>query len=71
MSDTFIHEPVMLDEILSVFADMNDGVYLDATLGGAGHASAVLSAHPGVSLLGIDHDDVALAAASLVLTDAG
>lgn len=71
MSDTFIHEPVMLDEILSVFADMNDGVYLDATLGGAGHARAVLSAHPGVSLLGIDHDDVALAAASLVLTDAG
>jgi 16S rRNA (cytosine1402-N4)-methyltransferase len=71
MSNTFIHEPVMLNEILSVFADMNDGVYLDATLGGAGHASALLAAHPSLLLLGIDHDDVALSAASSVLTDAG
>jgi 16S rRNA (cytosine1402-N4)-methyltransferase len=69
--NTFSHEPVMLNDILSVFADMNDGVFLDATLGGAGHSAAVLSAHPFVTLLGIDQDDAALSAASSTLLDAG
>ena len=69
--NTFSHEPVMLNDILSVFADMNDGVFLDATLGGAGHSAAVLSAHPFVTLLGIDQDDTALSAASSTLLDAG
>ena len=71
MSESFIHDPVMLGEILSVFADMNDGVYLDATLGGAGHARALLAAHQNLVLLGIDQDEVALSAASAVLNDAG
>lgn len=71
MSESFIHDPVMLGEIMSVFADMNDGVYLDATLGGAGHARALLAAHPNLVLLGIDQDEVALSAASVALSDAG
>ena len=67
----FVHEPVMLHEILGVFSGLGSGVFLDATLGGAGHARAVLLAHPGVTLLGLDQDEVALSAASSVLTDAG
>jgi 16S rRNA (cytosine1402-N4)-methyltransferase len=69
--NTFLHDPVMLDEVMSVFLDMNDGVFLDATLGGAGHSVALLSAHPHISLLGIDQDNTALAAASTALLDSG
>ena len=71
MSADFVHEPVMKDEILSVFADMSAGTFLDATLGGAGHATAVLLAHPNVLLLGVDQDDVALASARHTLDTAG
>ncbi len=71
MSETFVHEPVMLPEILGVFAGIDSGVFLDATLGGAGHSVALLSAHPHLSLLGVDQDEIALAAASSILTDTG
>lgn len=67
----FSHEPVMLAEILSVFSNMTNGVFLDATLGGAGHSQAILSEHPGVSLLGVDQDETALSAASAALSAAG
>lgn len=48
-------------ELLSV---VPDGLYVDATLGGGGHAEAVLEAHPGLRLLGIDHDERAVDAAA-------
>ena len=70
MTSAFVHESVMLNEITDVFAGMNDGVFLDATLGGAGHTVALLRAHSALRLLGIDQDDVALAAASDVLSQA-
>lgn len=63
----FDHVPVMLDEILEVFADIDSGVLVDATLGGAGHASAILDAHPALRLVGLDRDPAALAAAGEVL----
>ncbi len=59
----FSHEPVMLAEILEVFGTIADGVFLDATLGGAGHAGALLAAHPAMHLLGIDRDGAAIEAA--------
>lgn len=71
MNQSFVHDPVMLQEILEVFSAMNTGVFADCTLGGAGHSTAILSAHPDVRLLGIDQDDVALASAQSVLDDAG
>ena len=67
----FVHDSVMLPEITAVFAGLTTGVFLDATLGGAGHSVALLNEHPGLSLLGIDQDDVALDAALSVLTSAG
>jgi 16S rRNA (cytosine1402-N4)-methyltransferase len=59
----FHHEPVMVDEIVDVFAPVPAGTLLDATLGGGGHAEAVLERCPQVSVLGVDRDEQALDAA--------
>lgn len=67
----FSHEPVMLAEILEIFGQLADGVFLDATLGGAGHAAALLSAHPIMRLLGLDRDSAAIEAATARLHTAG
>ncbi len=40
----FSHLPVMLDEILAILEPVPAGILLDATLGGGGHASALLEA---------------------------
>lgn len=60
----FSHVPVLRDEVVEWFAPVPAGWIIDATLGGAGHARAVLDAHPHLSILGIDRDPVAVAAAS-------
>ena len=59
----FNHRPVMRDEIVATFAPVPPGVVLDATLGGGGHSEALLDSRPDLSILGIDRDPVALAAA--------
>ncbi len=59
----FSHQPVMRDEIVATFAPVPPGVVLDATLGGGGHSEALLDSRPDISILGIDRDPVALAAA--------
>jgi 16S rRNA (cytosine1402-N4)-methyltransferase len=50
----------MVREITELFATVPDGVVLDATLGGAGHTTALLNAHPGLRVLGLDRDPAAL-----------
>jgi 16S rRNA (cytosine1402-N4)-methyltransferase len=53
------HLPVMLDRVLAMFAPALDppgAVLVDATLGRAGHARALLEAHPGLALVGLDTD---------------
>jgi 16S rRNA (cytosine1402-N4)-methyltransferase len=60
----FRHLPVMASEIVEVFASVPPGFVLDATLGGGGHAELLLERFDHLSVLGIDRDESALAAAS-------
>ena len=61
----FIHEPVMLPEVLEWIRPMAGGVYCDGTLGGGGHSGAILqAAGPDAVLYGIDRDETAIAAAT-------
>ncbi len=64
MSSPFEHEPVMVDEVVAVFGPVPPGVLVDATVGGGGHARALLDAHTHLSVLGLDRDPDAVAAAS-------
>jgi 16S rRNA (cytosine1402-N4)-methyltransferase len=61
--EMFEHDPVMRDEIVAVFGDVPAGVVLDATLGGGGHSAALLASRDDLSVLGLDRDPDALAAA--------
>jgi 16S rRNA (cytosine1402-N4)-methyltransferase len=61
------HVPVLLDRVLALLAPALTGpgaVLVDATLGLGGHAAALLAAHPGLRLVGIDRDPDALAASA-------
>lgn len=64
----FRHTPVMVNEILS-YLDCRPGDHIaDCTLGGAGHARAILKQiQPGGVLVGIDQDKDAISHASAVL----
>jgi 16S rRNA (cytosine1402-N4)-methyltransferase len=57
------HLPVMTDRVLALLApalEPDGAVLVDATLGRAGHAGALLRRHPGLTLIGIDTDDAAI-----------
>jgi 16S rRNA (cytosine1402-N4)-methyltransferase len=59
------HAPIMVSEILSLLQPERGGVFVDGTLGGGGHAQAVLERLPaGGQLYGIDRDGEAVAEAS-------
>jgi 16S rRNA (cytosine1402-N4)-methyltransferase len=63
MAEPFRHIPVLRDEVVSLFASVPPGVIIDATVGGGGHASALLSTYDGLGVVGLDRDPVALEAA--------
>ena len=66
----FIHKPVMMAEVLAALRPLPGGTYADGTLGGAGHAAAVLAASaPNGRLLACDRDGVALEAATKRLAE--
>ena len=58
----FSHIPVMLSECIEGLAIKPNGVYVDGTLGGAGHSSVIAKHLKGGKLIGIDKDDDALKA---------
>ena len=61
----------MRTEIVELLAAAAPGVFVDATVGGGGHAAAVLEAAPQLTLVGIDRDPQALAAAAQHLAPYG
>lgn len=71
MSQAFDHQPVMTNEVVDLFGPVPPGLIVDATLGGGGHAAALLTAHPEISVLGIDRDPQAVAAATEALAGFG
>ena len=67
----FFHAPVMLNEVVQALSSVGEGVVVDATLGGAGHSSALLRALPGVRLFGFDRDPRAIEVARARLSEFG
>lgn len=59
----FHHISVLLDECIDGLHIRPDGIYVDGTLGGAGHSSQIAARLTTGRLIGIDRDPVALAAA--------
>lgn len=66
------HIPVLLREVLDLFAEVNLRTFFDGTLGAGGHAKALLEAHPEIErYIGCDRDPRAHALAQEVLAPWG
>jgi len=60
----FLHKPVLLPEVMTALRPQPGGSYVDGTLGGAGHAAAILElSSPTGCLFGCDRDGTAVEAA--------
>ena len=65
---SYCHQPVLTQQVLAGFAAMPQPEHwLDCTIGGAGHSSLLLAAHPHGRLTGLDQDPVACRAAAMAL----
>ena len=60
----FVHRSVLLDECIDALDIKPDGIYLDGTLGGAGHSREIVQRLTTGRLIGVDRDTVALEAAN-------
>ena len=69
MSERFTHRPVLLDECIENLNIRPDGVYLDGTLGRAGHSREIARRLTTGRLICVDRDDAALEAAGERLAD--
>jgi 16S rRNA (cytosine1402-N4)-methyltransferase len=58
------HIPVLLGEVADNLIDTDDGLLVDATIGGGGHGYYLLGKYRGLRLVGIDADEEALALAA-------
>ncbi len=72
MGESGGHIPVLYEEVLAWLQPRSGGLYVDATLGGGGHAKGILMAsQPDGRLMGLDADPSALSYASKVLSPFG
>lgn len=71
MEKDYGHKPVLLEECLEALAVRPEGVYVDGTLGRAGHSQAILRRLTTGRLIGIDRDLAAIGAARERLADFG
>ncbi len=60
----FAHKSVLLNECMEALAIKPEGIYLDGTLGGAGHSFEIVKRLTTGSLIGVDRDPAALEAAA-------
>ena len=71
MAEQFEHRPVMESEVVDLLGPVPPGLIVDGTVGGGGHAGAILRARSDLRLLGIDRDPAAVAAAGAALAPFG
>lgn len=55
-----LHTPVLLSEVKEVFSKLDNGYFLDCTLGYGGHSEAILEQNPNIKLIGFDKDSFAI-----------
>lgn len=67
----FNHISVLLKETIDGVNPKPNGVYVDCTLGGAGHARELLSRNKSLKLIGVDQDSEAIAVSRERLKDFG
>lgn len=67
---SFKHVSVLLDETIENLVTDTNGIYVDCTLGGGGHSHALAERlGPNATLIGLDQDEAAIAAATERLSD--
>jgi 16S rRNA (cytosine1402-N4)-methyltransferase len=66
-----VHIPVLLNEAINGLNIKEDGIYVDATMGGAGHSSEILKRLKSGHLYAFDQDDYAIKRSSEVLSKVG
>jgi 16S rRNA (cytosine1402-N4)-methyltransferase len=67
----FSHKSVLLCEAVDALNVRPDGIYLDGTLGGAGHSREICRRLTTGTLVGVDRDETALQAAAERLAEFG
>lgn len=65
----FAHIPVMLEECIEALDIKPNGIYVDGTVGGAGHSSEIVKRLQEGRLIAVDRDEEALKASSQRLKD--
>ena len=65
------HKSVLLDECIENLNIKENGIYVDATLGYAGHSSEILKRIPNGFLYGFDQDDFAISKSEERLKEIG